>query len=408
MNIKSRVENALWGAFIGDSLAMPVHWFYSTERIRACFPEGIDGYKAAPHPHPDAFMLGMEYKPDVDQATALGRPFDILHGNARFYRTTYSHFEFDLSEQGKEHGNRTATENQRMHYHHGLCAGASTLGASLLRVLMRSVIKRDGYSQTGFLDDFIAYMTVPRDNPDPYTEIYLRRWFEHYSRGVAPENCADHQRRTWSIGSLGGVIRPLALALLNWSNTLLASGMALSHQQLTHRSELVSGAVSTLVPGFLATLQGTSWDQAFEQWSGCIKGPATSGTELFQRYRDHKGPGNIPDQTMWLLHMMFKDSSFSEESMEHYASACYIEHGLPLLIDIAQQHNGDLFASLKANAEAGGDCVHRGMVMGLLLGAATDEVPEHLRAGLQDAAALSSEISAFAEIAATGRGHLLI
>jgi ADP-ribosylglycohydrolase len=405
--IRQRIENALWGAFIGDALAMPVHWFYSRERVREQFPEGIDGYKAPPHPHPDAFMLGMSYAPDVEMAKSLGRPFDILHEHARFYRTPYSRFAFDLSQREGEHGNLTASTDQRMHYHHGLEAGESTLGASLLRVMMRSVIDRGGYSERGFLEDFIAYMTRPRDNPDPYTESYLRRWFESFSRGVAAENCADFQRRNWSVGSLGGVIRPLALSLLNWDNSLLSPGMALSHHQLTHRSELVSGAISLLTPALRTCLGSDTALPVFDTLAHTLHVPATSGAELFRHYREHEGPGNIPDDTMWALHMTFSESTVAEVDQEHLGTPCYIEQGLPLMISLARQHAAGFFDTLRANAEAGGDCVHRGMVLGLLLGASTQTIPEPLRTGLKDHVPLAEEISAFAEIAQTGNGHLI-
>ncbi|PXX92558.1 hypothetical protein DIT71_05035 [Marinobacter vulgaris] len=49
-------------------------------------------------------------------------------------------------------------------------------------------------------------------------------------RGKAPENCAEQQRRAWSIGSVGGLVRPLVLALLNADNPYLATGMALGHR----------------------------------------------------------------------------------------------------------------------------------------------------------------------------------
>lgn len=65
-----------------------------------------------------------------------------------------------------------------MHYHHGLEAGESTLGAALIRVLM---------------------------NP---------------------------------------------------GNPYLAAGMALGHQQLTHRSEMVSSGLSLLVPALLRVVNG--------------------------------------------------------------------------------------------------------------------------------------------------------
>ena len=43
--------------------------------------------------------------------------------------------------------------------------------------------------------------------------------------------------------------------------------------------------------------------------------------------------------------------------------------------------------------------IHRGMVLGLLVGAASEEVPAMLKAGLVDHVALTREIEAFAELA---------
>ena len=403
-----RIENALWGTFIGDALAMPVHWFYSPERIREHFPDGIDRYFPAPHPHPDAFMLGMSYQPDLEAARAAGRHYDILHQHARFYRTSYSHFGFALGEQEGEHGNATAALDERMHYHHGLEAGESTLGAALIRVLMRSVIHRGGYSQQGFLEDFIHYMTGPRENRDPYTEIYLRRWFEHYSEGIAPENCAEHQRQVWSIGSVGGLVRPLVLALLNPDNPYLATGIALAHQQLTHRSEMVSSGLSLLVPAVLRVVQGASPQTVFGELLHQLPAPAVSGQGLFQAYRDHDGPGNIPADDTWRLHMSFKEESADRMSPDYFATACYIEQALPLMTALGQQECADFNRTLRANAEAGGDSVHRGMVLGLLLGAGSEDVPEAWKRGLKHHDELAGEIHQFAVIAARGDGHLLL
>lgn len=65
-----------------------------------------------------------------------------------------------------------------------------------------------------------------------------------------------------------------------------------------------------------------------------------------------------------------------------FATACYPEHGLPLLLYLAKCHNVDVESALLANANAGGDSVHRGMILGLVIGAASDDLPEHLRHGL--------------------------
>ncbi|MFP6878825.1 MAG: hypothetical protein VCA37_18505 [Roseibacillus sp.] len=43
---------------------MPAHWFYRIENIREAFNGGLRGYQAAPHPHPESFMMGMSYQPD--------------------------------------------------------------------------------------------------------------------------------------------------------------------------------------------------------------------------------------------------------------------------------------------------------------------------------------------------------
>jgi ADP-ribosylglycohydrolase len=406
--VSQRIENALWGAFIGDALVMPAHWFYSAENIHGQFPEGIDRYYPAPHPHPDAFMLGMTYQPDVEKAGAAGRPHDILHQHARFYRTSYSEFGFALGDWDGEHGNATAALDERTHYHHGLEAGESTLGADLIRVLMRSVINRGGCSEDGFLDDFIRHMTQPRSNRDPYTEIYLRRWFEHYSQGIAPENCAEHQRRVWSIGSVGGLVRPLVLALLNPDNPYLATGMALGHQQLTHRSEIVGSGLSLLVPALLRLVNGASPHAIFRELLQQLPAPAVSGQVLFQAYRDHDGPGNIAADETWRLHMCFAHESAEQKKPKYFATACYVEQALPLMAALGCEQAGDLIGTLRANAEAGGDNVHRGMVLGLLLAAGSADVPEEWKTGLKNHDELAKEIHQFATIAARGDGHLAL
>ena len=57
MNHKTRIENALWGLFIGDALAIPAHWFYNIENIRKTFDGGVTGYTDPPHPHPESFSI---------------------------------------------------------------------------------------------------------------------------------------------------------------------------------------------------------------------------------------------------------------------------------------------------------------------------------------------------------------
>jgi hypothetical protein len=73
-----RIRNALWGLFIGDALAMPAHWFYSLSNIQQYFDGGIRKYEAALHPHPESFMVGMTYSPDVETANRLVVPMTFF------------------------------------------------------------------------------------------------------------------------------------------------------------------------------------------------------------------------------------------------------------------------------------------------------------------------------------------
>ncbi|MEN8690692.1 MAG: ADP-ribosylglycohydrolase family protein [Desulfobacterales bacterium] len=68
---------------------------------------------------------------------------------------------------------------------------------------------------------------------------------------------------------------------------------------------------------------------------------------------------------------------FQEETMTHsrLATACQPEHGLPLMLYLAVRHRFDLEAALLSNANAGGDNVHRGMFLRLLVGSALNEIP---------------------------------
>lgn len=163
MNEKLRIENALWGLFISDALCMPAHRYYRLDYHKRDFGS-ITGYNDAPYPHPESFMVRNGYHPDVSKAKKLGRSYDILHEHIRFYDTSYKHLNIQITEHAGEHANAMPALNERYHYHHGLKAGENTLGANLVRVLMRSIIAKGKYDQDTFLDDFIAYMSTPGRN----------------------------------------------------------------------------------------------------------------------------------------------------------------------------------------------------------------------------------------------------
>jgi len=410
---RRRLNGALWGLFVGDALAMPAHWVYTRTTLPRIFPDGIRTYLDPPDPHPESFMFKMSYDPDLESAARLGRSFDILHHHARFLESNYEPPGLPPSGRDYRNGRFYPDPKIRYHYHHGLKKGENTLNAHLVRVLMRSVLKNGRYDPNRFLDDFIDHLTTPGRNQDPYTEVALRAWFENYSRGLPPQICAESQRQVWSIGSHGGIIRPLVLSVLA-GNAYQGLGFALEHQHLTHRSENVAAALGILVPLFQALLNGSEPGETLCRYAARLRLPDIPGKELNRRYREHNGPKNIPGPDMWRLHTTLRNEPFDLDNLlkektdeeiivELLATSCYPEHGVPLLLVFARRNLGSAEDALLANANAGGDNVHRGMILGLLVGAGGDGIPDHLKRGLADHDRLQEEIDAFVELALDGR-----
>lgn len=400
-----RLKNALWGAFIADAMAMPAHWYYKRDYIKEGFEGGITGYNDAPHPHPESFMVGNTYLPDLAKAKELNLPFDILHQNIKFYKTNYNHSEIKLSVHAGEHANPMPSIEERYHYHHGLKKGENTLGANLIRVLMRSMISKKGYSQKAFIKDFISYMTSPGLNNDPYCEIYVRAWFQNYTKGIPPHACAEEQRNVWSIGSSGGVIRPLILALSSKSS-YQALGQALQHQQITHRSDNVSSALTVLIPLLHDLLDKQDPLLTLQSYASKVQLIKIKGADLTQTYARHKGPGNIPHDEMWKIHTEFSQEHLNLDYLLNHHSedeilgsvfttGCYTEHSLPVLMYLLAKNKFDFKASILANANVGGDNVHRGIILGTLAGAANDKIDEDLKKGLVNYESLKKEIDDF-------------
>lgn len=83
-------------------------------------------------------------------------------------------------------------------------------------------------------------------------------------------------------------------------------------------------------------------------------------------------------------------------------SACYLNESLPPLFDMIMKYSSsqrnDVWTGLIANANSGGENVHRGSILGAFLGAAAgkiDSVPEKMTSGLFHKDELEKEINEF-------------
>lgn len=137
-----RAAGALYGMFIGDALAMPVHWYYNTDALERDYGLVTD-YLQPRNPHPDSILWRSSYSPP-------GKKADILHDQAQYW------------------GRRG------IHYHQFLKPGENTLNLKLARELLLLIQKQNKYSQREWLEHMVTFMTTKGRHQDTYVEEYLR------------------------------------------------------------------------------------------------------------------------------------------------------------------------------------------------------------------------------------------
>jgi hypothetical protein len=151
-----RAMGALYGLFIGDALAMPVHWYYNIESLKKDYGTVTD-YMAPQNPHPDSILWRSSYSP-------RNKSVDILHNQSEYW--------------GK----------RGVHYHQFLKAGENTLNLKLAGELL--LLQNQGaYSGREWLRHLVTYMTTPGSHNDTYVEEYLRYFFTQYGQGCDVMEC---------------------------------------------------------------------------------------------------------------------------------------------------------------------------------------------------------------------------
>eukprot|EP00435_Cladocopium_sp_Y103_P051694 s176_g16.t1 len=186
-----RAAGALWGLFVGDALAMPVHWYYGgPDQIRTDFGHLLTGYERSVHPFPDSIM-------QLSNTGGGGRGSDegdvvggvILHDKKPYWR-----------------------RGGQFHYHQTLDAGENTLEAVLAREVIRSLTNTGGrFSAEDFRQRYIDLMTTPGSHNDTYASTCHRMFFKKWRSGVAPEKCPDNDGH--NVDTMDGLVLPSVVAL---------------------------------------------------------------------------------------------------------------------------------------------------------------------------------------------------
>lgn len=321
--ITSAGAGALAGAAIGDALAMPVHWYYNRAALAADYGV-VSEFLAPKNPHPDSILWRSRY----EAANAKG---EILHDQARYW------------------GQRG------IHYHQYLRAGENTLTQQLAHLLQESLLACEGYDPDDYLARYIAFLTTPGSHRDTYLEECHRGFFQNYAQGRDPRRCGIPEKH---IGGLPAII-PLAVWYQN--DPAAARHHCLDRLSLTHPGGAMEDAATLLLEILL---------------------PVLNGAALYDTIRDLHAR-QISTLLGFPLEKLLK---LPDEKVigPRFSTACYIADSIPATLYLAAKYHNKPADGLIANTNLGGDNVHRGAILGALLGAANglETWPDRWRNGL--------------------------
>ena len=121
----SRSRGALYGLYIADALAMPVHWYYDRQALFRDYGWVTD-YLAPKNPHSDSILWRSSY-------TAPNKNGEILHDQARYWGKT------------------------GVHYHQFLQPGENTLNVQLCSLLIESLNENGRYDPADYLQRYLHF-----------------------------------------------------------------------------------------------------------------------------------------------------------------------------------------------------------------------------------------------------------
>lgn len=342
--------------FVADSLAMPVHWYYNPMDILKQFPGGITKLEAAPKYHPSSIMS--------------------LHSTRRGGRDSQS----PGSSQPEIVGDvilkdkRQFWDQPNQHYHQGMRAGENTLNAHCARTVIRTLASNNGhYDEEQFLSAYIELMTTtPALHPDTYAESYHRGFFANLHAGKPRNKCGAVTHDTASIGGLVTIGPILISELLQGTSLEVAQNICRKHLLLTHPDEFLAKVCSDYV-GLLHDL--------------LFRSEAQPAQKIIAAWAKRSIGMALPE-------LMGKVHSDNDVVGRVFSSACYIRDSWPSTLYLAYKYADKPTAALLANANLGGDNVHRGSVLGIILGLASNCTPSELYHELQDKDSIEDELRA--------------
>eukprot|EP00542_Grammatophora_oceanica_P021147 CAMPEP_0194034656 /NCGR_PEP_ID=MMETSP0009_2-20130614/7087_1 /TAXON_ID=210454 /ORGANISM="Grammatophora oceanica, Strain CCMP 410" /LENGTH=361 /DNA_ID=CAMNT_0038675679 /DNA_START=126 /DNA_END=1211 /DNA_ORIENTATION=+ len=355
--MEDRLRGALWGFFAGDALAAPTHWYYGgATQIKADYGiRGITDYT----------------KPKTKLSGSILNKSNINGGGRGSFQKTSA--GISIIGDVINHGKRDLWDpNKQIHYHATLQAGENTLEAQLARVLMKSIVANDGkFNADHFRSAYIKFMTTPGSHNDTYASTCHRMFFSNLKLGkLDPKDCPDNDMH--NVDTIDGLVLPTITALA-----------------MTARGESSDVVAQSCAATAGVTRRSSALEQVARAWSSVVSAAvkdSVSNEQLVDEYL----PACATE-----IGLSRKPNPRSADQM----TACYLEQSFPPTLDSLAKYvpEGGLWKGLLANANVGGENVHRGSLLGAVLGARSGlpNLPEQLRKGLYEQSKLSEEIDSF-------------
>ena len=309
-SIREIYKNSMLGSLAADALAMPVHWYYDTQKLDRDYGR-LTNYVAPQNPHSDSILWRSRYIP----RNARG---NILHDQIKYW------------------GQR------EIHYHQFLAAGENTINYQLGKELYLTILEYGVYDSDKWLERYIECMLDGGWHKDTYLEEYHRAFFDNYAKGLAPIDCGIDDLHIGGLSHVPCLLSGLTeIGVVDLDEQLL---QVEKHVRLTHRNQHVSDAAAAMTHILYSLREGLDLRKALDS---------------------HAKPWASSGQFDTWTH--FSDRTVIGRQL---TMACYLPESFTASLYLCWKYAEDFSAGIIANAYCGGDNCHRGAVVGALLGAA--------------------------------------
>lgn len=249
-------------------------------------------------------------------------------------------------------------------YHKNRSAGQFTHYGDQTFTLLQSTADKGGFD----LADFFARWKLMFADYDGYVDGATKNTLSRIDFGEGPEGSGSNSH------DLAGASRIAPVVLAHAGDVGATVAAARAQTRMTHNNILVVEAAEFFARAAAAALEGAAPVAALQA--------AAKGDYVSAPVADWLGRG---------LDLADTDSI---AAVSQFGQSCNISGAFPAVVQLIARHEGDLREALIANAMAGGDSAARGMLVGLVLGAALG--PDALPSAWEEGMTRGPQIAALA------------